>query len=238
MANDQYPPNCDSQIEIWDTHYLSPNDALTVFRAQLCDALLQWSTKLQSDDTFQARFEVLKVENGVIARIRTAPLVSTRTQADIATSSVDCIYVNYLLAGEASVHQGGHSCVATAGDLLIFDGSLPTVYRHGESSYQDALCFLVPKSNLATFAGGDTLCQNLLVPQGRIFKPLVHCLQFIAANLAASSKSELGAVFDACIALLPLAASYAETPAEEFSSIKYRQSIAGENFDLCKWQSN
>ena len=197
--------NRNSKLKVWDTQYCPPSQAFTVFREGICDTFMPWSPEFKADQAFEGRVESLAFESGTVARVAMTPLIATRTKSDVAESSLDGFYANFILSGELDVAQAGRSNVAKRGDVVVYDTALPvTLTERGWPFYED-LAFLIPKSRYSAIDDVEDHFRNILLTQNRLISPLSSCLTFLAANIATASGDELAALFDACMSLLPAA---------------------------------
>ena len=105
LENSSAHVNCD--VHVWDTQYYPASKAFNIFRDGICSTFMPWSPEFNSDDDFGARIEGIAFGEGSIGRVRMSPLVTTRTKTNIASSSVDGYYANFVLSGELKVEQSG-----------------------------------------------------------------------------------------------------------------------------------
>lgn len=204
------PPEVgDSHVHVWDTSYYAPKEAFSVYRDEVCGALMPWSIEPNSEYEFKARFESVEVETGVFGRLRSIPHTAIRTPSNIANSSMECFYVVSSVSGEFAVDQGGRSVIAKPSDIAVYDSELPTRFMHGES-LQDALGLVIPKNLFSNVKNAEDVFRNILLRRNNLFNPLSNCLSFMANNMLSSTNSELNALFDVCISLLPVIANGVE----------------------------
>jgi AraC family transcriptional activator of tynA and feaB len=166
---------------------------------------MPWSPEHNGKAAFKARIESVTFEKGAAAHVALTPLVALRTEANIAASRAHGFYGSYILAGEMQVEQAGRVNVGKAGDLLVYDTTLPvTLTQSGSRSYED-FAFFVPRECLPIASDQERHFRNVVLTRERMMRPLSHCLTHLAANITTSSKEELQALFEACVALLPVA---------------------------------
>ena len=194
-----------SLLKVWDTQYFPPSKAFSVFREGICSTFMPWSPELKAELAFEARIESLSCESGSLARVSMTPLVAARTKANVANSSLGCIYANFILSGELNVEQGGVSVLAKEGDLVVYDSELPVTHTGGGRHYED-LSFLIPKSRFASVPCPEDHFRNILLSRGKIISPLSSCLSYLGGNLSNAPEEELTALFDVFVSLLPVAA--------------------------------
>jgi AraC-like DNA-binding protein len=198
------PKNPD--VDVWDTQYYASSKAFGVFREGICSTFMPWSPEFKSENPFEARIEGMNFENGSVGRVRMSPLVTRRTKENIASSSVDGYYANLVLTGELNVEQHGRTTRATPGDLVIYDTSAPTTATGRPDSLYEDLSFLFSKRSFAAVKNAEHVFGNIVLPRSTLIGPLSSCLALISEHLLSSSREELTALFDACVALVPLAA--------------------------------
>jgi AraC-like DNA-binding protein len=193
-------------IEIWDTQYCPSSKAFSTFREGICSTFMPWSPEHKGGSDFEARVEGITFDNGSIGRVRMTPLVAVRTMANIAGSHMEGFYANFVLSGELQVEQGGRINVAKPGDLVVYDTTLPVVsVGRPDCPYED-VSFMFSKSSFSGIRDAEKMFGNVLLQRNRMISPLANCLSFISEHMLSSSREELAALFDACVALLPLAA--------------------------------
>jgi AraC-like DNA-binding protein len=205
-----------ADITVWDTQYCPPSKAFSVFREAISTTFMPWSPEFVAGRDFEGRVESIAFDQGALARVQMTPVVATRTKLNLANSPLDCIYANYVIAGELKVEQGGRTSVARRGDLVAYDSSLPvTLTERHETRYED-LAFLIPKCKLTNVRHPEASLNNVLIPGDRMIGPLSSALSFVSQNMLKLSRSELGALFDACVSLLPVAAGCFENRAKDY----------------------
>jgi AraC family transcriptional regulator, positive regulator of tynA and feaB len=192
-------------VYIWDTQYCSSSKAFGVFREGICSTFMPWSPEFKSENAFEARIESLNFANGSVGRVRMSPLSTFRTKENIANSSVDGFYANFVLAGELNVEQYGRITRARPGDLVIYDTSAPTKATGSPDSQYEDLSFLFSKSNFSTLNNPEDVFGNVVLPRSTLIGPLSSCLTLMSEHFLSSSRGEMTALFDACVALLPFA---------------------------------
>jgi AraC-like DNA-binding protein len=136
-----------------------------------------------------------------------SPIVTVRTKENIANSKVDGYYANFVMTGELNVDQSGHVSSAKPGDLVIYDtAEQVSSHLRVDGLYED-LSFLISKE---AFAGAKKISdtfRNTVLPRRALTGPLGGCLALLSEHLVSASGDELTALFEAFVALLPLAAS-------------------------------
>jgi AraC family transcriptional regulator, positive regulator of tynA and feaB len=194
------------EIGVWDTQYARPREAFTVYRDAVCKVFMPWSPEYKSDEEFHARIEALAVGRGSIGRLQMSPLVAIRSKQDIANSALDCFYANFVVSGELKVEQSGRSNYLRSGDLVVYDGSLPATLTSSDRGPYDVLAFLMPKDSFSAIRDAEDRFHNVLFTNEQMIAPLSSCLRFLAQNMLSSPASELSAISDAFVSLLPVAA--------------------------------
>jgi AraC family transcriptional regulator, positive regulator of tynA and feaB len=183
-----------------------PGKAFSVFREGVCKGFMPWSPEYKSDREFQGRIEALAIGQGSIGRFRMSPLVAVRSKQDIANSAHDCFYGHFVVSGGLKVEQSGRSDCLKVGDLVVHDGSTPTTFTSSDRVPYEVFTLLIPKDSLSTVRNGEDRFRNAVFTREQMIPPLSSCLRGLTENMLSSSANELGAVFDACVALLPVAA--------------------------------
>lgn len=207
-----------ADIKIWDTQYVCPSKAFSIYREALCKVYMPWSPECKNAGEFLARVEAVMMPEGSIARHRCSAHSAVRTRADIANSPTECVYVVYVLSGRHKCEQDGRTNIAAAGDILVVDSALP-VKVTTELDRHDIVVFTVPKSGLGAVT--DDRFANFLLTQNR--SPLASCLALAAERIIAASSEELKSLYDACLSLLPLEAGcYDSASSEESARSKAR----------------
>jgi AraC-like DNA-binding protein len=199
------PAGYNPALRVWDTQYCAPKDAFAIFREGICSTFMPWSPEHSGEAAFKARIESVTFEKGAAAHVALTPLVALRTEANIAASPDHGFYGSYVLLGEMQVEQAGRVNVGKSGDLLVYDTTLPVkLTQRGGRCYED-LGFFIPRECLPIASDQECHFRNVVLTRERMMRPLSHCLTHLAANVTTSSKEELQALFEACVALLPVA---------------------------------
>ena len=199
-----------SEAEVWDTQYLPSSQGFGVFREGLCTAFMPWSINSEPQGEFDGRIESVRLENGLVGRVRMTPVVAARTKADVSNSSAECIYGNFVLAGELHVEQRGRRNVARPGDVILYDSAFPVTVKEQHDHHYEDLPFLIPKSEFAAIKDLDNVFGNVVLRREALIRPLSSSLAFLAENMSSLSGVEVAGLFDACVSLLPVAVGYAE----------------------------
>jgi AraC family transcriptional regulator, positive regulator of tynA and feaB len=198
----------DLDLDICDTEYCSRSGGLSAFREAVSGAFMPWTIEYKSEVEFEARMVRVASDSGTLARVRMTPLVAVRRNHEIAKSSVDCLYGNYVISGEIHVEQGGHTAIARRGDIVLYDSTLPVKLTEiSDGSYED-LAIRIPMSKLARSKNVRSVLDNVVITAEQMISPLSSCLMFLTENLLTSSADELSALQDTCAALLPVAAAH------------------------------
>jgi AraC-like DNA-binding protein len=191
-----------AQIRVWDTRTIPFNERAEILRSKISHAPLSW-THLGVADNFEARSEVAQLPQGVINRVATDPITTSRTIADISNSTLDCFIAAFCIAGELTVEQDGFEQKAGAGDLIVYQSTVPARVRCGRQGKQRYLGLWIP------IAAVDGLLPNRLtnvaIPRRKIIGPLHECYRLLANNLTAATEAELSALYSACVSLIPIA---------------------------------
>ncbi len=190
-------------VQVWDSAYAPASQAFSVFREGVCASFMPWSPE-RGDGVFESRIESLALPGGSIGRCRTAGIFARKTRADIANSAAECIYGNYVLAGEVLLEQAGRSSAAKGGDLVLYHSHQPIVFAERPNTLNVNIAFAIPVSRFAGLRDMESRCLNAVVPAGKMIDPLIACLNMLAEGFRSSSPEEIAALFDAVVALLPI----------------------------------
>jgi AraC-like DNA-binding protein len=204
-----------AELIVWDTHYCSANKGFTFFREGVCSTFMPWAPEKKSDQGFEGRIESRIFENGSAAHVIMTPITATRAGSHVADSCVDGLYGNYVVQGECIVEQAGRTTVAKRGDLVIYHTSEPvTLTEKSDALYED-VAFLFPKRCFSLNEKGEARLRNLVLSQSQMMRPLSSSLAYLAHNMATETPEVLSAVFDACVALLPVAGGCIEAEIQD-----------------------
>lgn len=193
-----------SFLDVWDTHYLPRHKAFSAFRDAISSAFMPWSLELEPDKEFVGRIESVTLEKGTVGRVRMSPVVAARTNSNVANSSADCVYGNFVLSGELIVEQRGISKVAKQGDIILYDSSVPTLLRERHDILYQDVPFMIPKKILPV-KDLEEAFGNVVVPPHDLGRLLWSNLAFLSQNMLSLSRDELNGLFNACVALIPAA---------------------------------
>ncbi|MFA5958601.1 helix-turn-helix domain-containing protein [Hyphomicrobium sp.] len=208
-----------SDLDICDTEYCSRSGGFSAFREAISGAFMPWLIDYKSDVEFEARMACATSEIGSIARVRMSPVVAIRRSVELAKSSIDCLYANYVISGELHVEQGGHTTTAKCGDIVLYDSALPVrILEVNDGSYED-LAFRIPKTKLAQARNSGAIVDNVVITAEHMISPLSSCLTFLTQNMLTTSAEELRALQETCVALLPVAAGHASDRSEHADKI-------------------
>ncbi len=192
-------------IAVCDTQYHPTSKAFSLFREGVSSAFMPWSCELKSDErNFEGRVESVNVEKGSIGHVWMTPIVASRGNISIAQSSVDCVCGNFILSGKLKVEQAGRTSVSSPGDLVLYDSASPVVLTEASDSIYEDLAFLVPKKFFSDIQSFEDRIRNTVLSRDQLRGPLASCLAFLAENLHSSSITELSAIYNACVTLLPV----------------------------------
>lgn len=194
-----------SDIKIWDTRSV-PKAPFMVFREAICSTFMRWSPEIDAALDFQGRVEGTTLGAGALARISMTPITAIRNKADVAASSISCVYANYVLSGELNIEQRGRSVTAKQGDLAIYDSLSPVVLTERNDGHFENLAFLIPKDMINNMRDPDAQLGNMVISADRMMQPLAKTMTFLAQNFPTLSVDELTALFDASVSMIPVAA--------------------------------
>ena len=194
-----------SNFHVWDSRYGRPDEAFSIFRETICNTFMPWTPEVNSRP-FQGRVESVSFENGVVGRVQMTPIIAVKTRQNIANSVDECIHGNLILSGELKVDQGGRTNIARPGDLVLYRSFTPVTLTLKPDEFFDNLAFIIPRSNFSNISNHDDKFNNCLLSKDTIIKPLANCLELIKKNLHSFPHDELSAIFNACVALLPVSA--------------------------------
>ncbi len=205
-------------IEVCDTQYHPTSKAFSLFREGVSSAFMPWACEMKSDgQSFEGRVESVNLQKGSLGRVSMTPIVASRNKLNIAQSGSDCVCGNFILSGKLKIEQAGRTNIAAPGDLALYDSSSPVVLTEASDTMYEDLAFLIPKKHFAEIPGFEERIRNGVLSRDALRGPLSSCLSFLAESLHSSPASEISAVYDACITLLPVSlgcfAEQAETVA-------------------------
>ena len=196
------------KFHVWDSQYGLSNEAFSFFRETVRGTFMPWTSEAIRND-FEGRVESLSLENGVISRVRMNQSITTKAKSNIFNSVDEFIHGNFVLSGELEVVQGGRANVAKPGDLVLYHRFSPVTLTgkpEKPDGLFDDLAFSIPRSQFSANQNAEDIFCNSLLTKGKMINPLESCLELIAKKLHLWSADELSALFNACIALLPLSA--------------------------------
>jgi AraC family transcriptional activator of tynA and feaB len=187
---------------IFDTQdFPSDDKGFERFRAAVENSPVPWALERTRTSPFNARVVNVDLGHALLRRVRASGHVGTRCRKAVSRSRLHGVLVVYLLDGNIAVAQGGHESIAQAGDLVLIDTAQPATASNEICESHESINLFIPGGRPPAAPGGQ-----LVFPRADLNEPLTECLSFLANNLATSSKAESSAVYDACVALLPLAA--------------------------------
>lgn len=198
----------DLDLDICDTEYCSRSGGFSAFRDAVSGAFMPWIIDYKSEVEFGARMVRVTSEAGTIARVRMSPVVAVRRSLEIAKSSADCLYGNYIISGELHVEQHGHTAIAKRGDVVLYDSTLPVKLTEVNNGPYEDLAIRIPISKLVRNKNLYSALDNVVITADQMISPLSSCLTFLTENLLTASAEELSALQDTCAALLPVAAGH------------------------------
>lgn len=208
-------PKPNTIISVCDTDQVPLRDGFAAFREAIANAFMPWNFEGPEPNRFSARLDTVTIEAvTAFGQTKIAPLIGVRSQTEISRSPEECLYANYVLAGQLHIEQNGKVTSANPGDLIIYDSALPI--RHtklSDATFED-LAFSIPKG---TIGAEHKRFENTCIPAGNILAPLGGCFSYLARPLQTARLDELEAVLSACASLLPFAIGWTvgDTPALE-----------------------
>jgi AraC-like DNA-binding protein len=146
--------------------------------------------------------EAAPVKGAMIVRARCTPHVVVRGPADCRKSTVDGFNVSYWLAGASTVEEGNRTLSASAGDIVIRDGSRPCRISMAPDSPHEIVIICIPRASLAPHIAPDARFDGVTIVRKRT--PVANCLELLAQSLLSATSDELASVYEASLALLPL----------------------------------
>ena len=224
-----------TELNVWDTQHFPERQSFAAFRDGLCGTFMPWSIENQGDTVFHARLEGLNLPAGSIGRVRMTPVIAERTKDNLAHSDEDCIYGNFVLAGELQVEQRGRVSVVKQGDVVLYDSSEPVILREQHTSQYEDVPFMIRKERFASMKNPSATFSNVLLSQSTLIRPLSTCLTHIANNLQTMTQDEVTALFDACISLLPVAVGHAGHDRSANSDLPNANYALREILDYIRW---
>jgi AraC-like DNA-binding protein/mannose-6-phosphate isomerase-like protein (cupin superfamily) len=130
-------------------------------------------------------------------------MVCTRTPTEVSRSDDECFYVLYVLSGYHACEQNNRNHAARAGEIIVVDSGQPCRVENGGP--YDIICVTVPKAQLQNIRNPEDKLANALLTGGPLATPLLSCANYISKNLMTASPTELTALYEAWVSLLPLA---------------------------------
>jgi AraC-like DNA-binding protein len=210
------------QLDVWDTHYMTAGKAFAQYRDALCSVYMPWTSKSDCAAEFHGRFETANVGSGTISRNRCSPMDCARGTSELARSQDECFYLIYVVSGFHGVEQNDNRMSAGPGEIVVADSSRPVRVVGGDA--YDVIALTIPKSKLIGVHNlEDNLCKKTIAPN-QFTMPLLSCTDLLSRRLTAMTRSELGSLYDACVALLPMAAGcFDDDNKERFSAGQHNQ---------------
>ena len=192
-------------LQVWDSKYASAKRAFAVYREGVCSSYMPWTPEpAETEASFEGRIESIGLGDCAIGISTTTGLRAVKSKANIAASPTESFYGNYMLSGEMTLDQADRRSVARAGDVFLYHSHKPIHLTEKAGALNRSVGFCIPVSRFADVPAMQERCLNTVVPGDRLIEPLSSCLRTLAGNLRSSSPEEIGSVFEACVALLPL----------------------------------
>jgi len=202
-------------ISVCDTDQMPLRDGFAAFREAIANAFMPWNFEGPEPSRFSARLDTINTEAGAaFGQAKISPLVGVRSHTEISRSPEECLYANYVLAGQLHIEQGDRVTSANPGDLIIYDSALPLKHtKLSDATFED-LAFSIPKNMIGA---EHKRFENTRIPADNIIAPLEGCFSYLAQPLQSARLDELEAVVSACASLLPFAIGWTagDTPALE-----------------------
>jgi AraC family transcriptional activator of tynA and feaB len=200
-------PRAAAPIQIWDSHYTPASQAFGAFRDAVCSAFMPWTPEPSDPEVqFEGRVETAFLKGASVGLCSTNGLTARKTRGNINNSPVESIYGNYVLAGEISVEQADRRNVARPGDLVLYHSHRPVYLTEKAGARNVNIAFSIPTKRFAAVPGAEARFLNTLIPADRLIDPLASCFNMLARSIRSSSPEEMSALFDACVALIPVSA--------------------------------
>lgn len=155
------------------------------------------------DRTTACRRETITLESGAITRILTAEATDA---FDIARMPVPSFAICYVISGEMTITQDDRADIVRQGDFVVIDGASPPPAVTTAGVLQDFIVLTIPKEHYAFIHGIEDDLTNFVLCRRNATAPIFSCLALIADEMHVFSRDKLGALYNACIALLPVAA--------------------------------
>jgi AraC family transcriptional activator of tynA and feaB len=175
---------------------------------------MPWSPE-KIEEHFDGRLESCRLTNGVIGRVQMSPIIAVKSKHDIANSTDECIYGNFVITGELKVEQCNKVNFAKPGDLILHQSVSPVTLTTKNSEAFSNIALLIPTTALSNIPEVTDMFSNVLLRRDTITGPLLSCLEMIGRGFHAFTYGELSAVFDACVALIPLASGCFGPPPDQ-----------------------
>lgn len=184
------------KVHVWEIADFRSPTAFRQYREYMAEGLLPSSVEYRSDEPFEARFEATAVQDGLIARFRCSPHVSTRTRLHSSNHGVDGFHVVHLLSGAVGLEISGKVEFARQGDTVVFDGRLPSKCTT-TGLLPEVIGICVPRSTLET----EVLKQAMPLEVFKCRTPLANCLELMAQRIGCAPLREFEALYEASVAL-------------------------------------
>jgi AraC-like DNA-binding protein len=138
-----------------DTEQARPGDPVEFWRGEASRVFQPLSVRVDDRDRFWAHSVAYGLCDITLTRTRSERSTVVRTRRAIADNDPGLVTVVLHLHGRYRVTQGEHSDLCVAGDMAIFDSSLPFVAD--SDGPIDVLTVALPKSLLPPRAGGHAV---------------------------------------------------------------------------------
>ena len=205
MAQDEKPK---AFPVVRDTQNLSSRDAFELFREIVMNPATPCLLEPRSECDFAARVESVYFENGFFKRVYALPHAAIRTPRLVSKATAEGFLVLFTLSGRIVAEQDGESKMAKQGDLIVLDTAKPNKMSFvNQSDGYQCLVLFAPKSAFSETKALENGFPSPVLQSERLLSSLSSCLSLVSNNLITASGTELHALFNACVSLLPLAAA-------------------------------
>lgn len=191
---------------IFDIRFTQPNRDPETFPTGASAAFLPWPVNYEPVVEFGERIECLLLRGGSIGRVRIATDSAVGTKGSVGANATPAsFYANFVVAGEVEIGQGSHLSVAKAGDVILYDRPLPVTLSKWHTHYED-VSFAISKNEFPSIDELEKVFGNVMVlRRDTLLHPLSSSLVYLADNMSSLGRTEVAALFNACVSLLPVA---------------------------------
>lgn len=175
------------------------------YRNALQSGSVPFTASLDPGSNFKFRFDSIGIKGGHIGVGRSTPHLVEITNGDIKRASDEYFIFTTRTSCSLTMQRDGCQSTAGCGDLLIYDNSRPLQMLGGSAAVVNNIALLAPKAAFAAITNVEDRFGHACIPRILVPAALRQCLAFIGRHIGSASFNELTALYDASLALLPLA---------------------------------